>query len=334
MNKPFALIVLGALIACAWSRTASATDLDGLAWESPSAATLRELPTTPGVRAVRDSAGHLGYLGGTLAGQPVQSWRFTLPADNRLPRLAVRFDAAANAAFSDLHRLLADKYGTPDEFENAARRDALWTLGPSAVLSGQTRHALLSDFTSGRDAHAEVVFFELPTPSADAPRSDVRYTLRRDPHPTPAQLDAYHRITDAMDRAVRFYNEFTVGIVKTDTVFLDPNEETAEGNINGEIHFGPTDISVRTALHEISHTVGIGTTPPYHRLTVDERFVGKHALAQLRAITGEEHLILHADTWHFWPYGLNNPGEDHSIWDYIDHCQMVSAALQDCREVR
>ena len=135
-----------------------------------------------------------------------------------------------------------------------------------------------------------------------------------------------------MDRAVRFYDEFTVGIVKTDTVFLDPNEETAEGNINGEIHFGPRDISLRTALHEISHTVGIGTTPPYHRLTVDERFIGKHALAQLRAITGEEHLILHADTWHFWPYGLNNPGEDHSIWDYIDHCRMVSAICQDIRE--
>ena len=63
------------------------------------------------------------------------------------------------------------------------------------------------------------------------------------------------------------------------------------------------------------------------------RFIGKHALAELRVHHRRRaRLILHADTWHFWPYGLNNPGEDHSIWDYIHHCQMVSAILQDCRE--
>ena len=332
MNLPLVLSALAVMLVSGIP-VAVAADLDGLDWESPSAAIHRELASARGVTVGRDNDAHRSYLGGTLAGQPVRSWRFALAADGRPPRLAVRFAPAANAsAYPDLHRLLAERYGVPDEFENTERRDALWTLGPSAVVPGQTRRALLTTLLSGRDAHAELIFFDEPAPSPDTPRSDLRYTLRRDPDPTPAQRDAYRRITDAMDRAIRFYNEYTVGIVKTDTVFLDPNEVTAEGNINGEIHFGPNDISLRTALHEISHTVGVGTTPPYHRLTVDERFIGKHALAELRALTGEDRLILHADTWHFWPYGLNNPGEDHSIWDYLDHCRMVSAICQDIRE--
>ena len=332
MNKPSVVAALCLLLALAVAPAASALDLDALAWESPAAVIQHAMAAAPGVASVRDSAGHVSYAGGAFAGQPVQTWRFTVAADDRLPRLALRFTPAAAPA--GVQRLFAEKYGPPDAFEDDSRRDSFWTLGPSAVLPGQSRHALLTVFNSGRDPHAELVLFDSPAPSPGIPRSDVRYTLRRAPNPTPAQLDAYRRITDAMDRAVRFYNEYTVGIVKTDTAFLDPDQETAEGNINGEIHFGPRDISLRTALHEISHTVGIGTTPPYHRLTVDERFIGKHALAQLRVITGEDHVILHADTWHFWPYGLNNPGEDHSIWDYLDHCHMVSAICQDLREFR
>ncbi len=284
------------------------------------------------VVAVKDSANHLSYRGGTFAGQPVQSWRYTLAASGRTPQLALRF-AASDTTFATLRRLLTEASGPPDEFRSDTRRDALWTRGPSEVDAGQTRHILLTSLAPGRDRRVEMTFFDGPTP-VGAPRSELRYVLRRDPHPTPAQVDAYRRIAEAMDGAVRFYEKFTVGLVKNDVAFLDQAEATAEGNVNGNIRFGPTDISLRTALHEMSHTVGIGTTPEYHRLTVNERFIGKHALAQLRAITGDDHAILHADTWHFWPYGLNNPGEDHSIWDYIYHCQMVSAILQDCRELR
>ena len=312
-----------------------AADLAEPPWEVPSAIIQRQMAADPAVATVRDSASHLSYRGGSLFGQPVQSWRYTLASAHQPPQLAVRFaaTAAAVAAYTDLHRPLVQANGTPDEFQNDARRDALWTTGPSKAFPGLTRNVLLTAITSGREQRVELTFYDAPTPP-DVTRSALHYGLQRDPHPTPAQLDAYRRITDAMDRAVRFYEKYTVGLTKTDIVFLDPSEETAEGNVNGNIQFGPGDISLRTALHEISHTVGIGTTPAYHRLTINGRFVGKHALVQLRAITGDDHAILHADTWHFWPYGLNNPGEDHSIWDYIYHCQMVSAILQDCREVR
>ncbi len=329
MHKPLVIATVSALVALAGS-SASATDLASLPWEASPDSIRRQMASDPSATAVKDSANHLSYRGGTLAGQPVQAWRWTPPAPGAPPQLAVRF--VSSDARPALYRELGRKYGSPDEFQNSTRRDALWTTGPSATVADMTGNVLLTVVTSGRDTHTDLTFFDSPTPAG--PRSDLRYTLRRDPHPTPAQLDAYVRITDAMDRAVRFYDRYTVGIVKTDTVFLDPGEATAEGNVNGDIRFGPTDISLRTALHEMSHTVGIGTTPQYHRLTVNERFIGKHALAQLRAITGDDHAILHADTWHFWAYGLNHVGEDDSIWDYIHHCQMVSAILQDCRELQ
>ena len=309
-------------------------DLAEPPWEAPATTISRQMAADPAVATVKDSADHLSFRGGTLFGQPVQAWRFTLASPGKPPQLAIRFAPSANGGVSpDPAALLVGKYGLPDEFQDATRRDALWNPGPSAAFPGMTQNILLTVVAAGRDSRVELTFFDTPTPSG-SPRSHLHYTLRHAPQPTPAQLDAYRRITGAMDRAVRFYERYTVGIVKIDEVFLDPLEATAEGNISGNIQFGPNDISVRTALHEMAHTVGIGTTPAYHRLTVNERFIGKHALAQLRAITGDDQAVLHADTWHFWPYGLNNPGEDHTIWDYIHHCQMVSAILQDCREVR
>ena len=323
--------------AAAWFAAVSfaraADPADPPPWEAPAAVIVRQMAAVPAVAAIKDSAGHLSYRGGTLFGQPVQTWRFTPAASGRGPELAVRLAAVDDDADTALAALLTGKHGPPDEFRDDTRRDALWNAGPSAAFPGQTQNLLLTVVAAGRDHRAELTFFDSPTPGG-ASRTALRYTLLRDPHPTPAQFDAYRRIADSMDRAVRFYERWTTGIVKSDAVRLEPSEATAEGNVNGNIQFGPTDISLRTALHEMSHTVGIGTTPEFHRLTVNEHFVGKHALAQLRAITGDDHAVLHADTWHFWPYGLNNPGEDHSIWDYIHHCQMVSAILQDCRELR
>ena len=213
----------------------------------------------PTVAATRDSANHLSYRGGAFFSQPVQSWRFTAPTSTQPPQLAIRF--APGVTGLDLRRLLVEKYGSPDEFQGDTRRDALWTAGASAVLPGLTRNILLTVLTPGREPpHAELTFFDSPA-SPNSARSELRYTLQRDPHPTPAQQDAYRRVAAAMDAAVRFYDKYTAGIVKTDTVFLDPSEATAEGNINGNIQFGPGDISLRTALHEMSHTAGIGTTP-------------------------------------------------------------------------
>ena len=157
----------------------------------------------------------------------------------------------------------------------------------------------------------------------------VTYTLTRSAQPTAAESAAYDKIVPAMDMAVAYYNCFT-GITKADTVTYNASVATADGNVNGSIRFGSTDsMNYITAMHEISHTVGIGSSQ-FDTLVVDGIFTGTNATSQLRAITGNATDQLHADTQHFWPNGLNYTTEVTSVpRDLINHCLMVIAIRKD-----
>jgi hypothetical protein len=54
-----------------------------------------------------------------------------------------------------------------------------------------------------------------------------------------------------------------------------------------------------------------------------------NATAELRAITGNAMDVLHCDSQHFWPYGLNYVTEAHSTEDLVDHCRIVTAIRKD-----
>ncbi len=158
---------------------------------------------------------------------------------------------------------------------------------------------------------------------------DITYTLRKDSNPTSDQQNAYGLITTAMDRAVQYYDCYT-NITKAETVVYEPTVSTADGNINGTIRFGQTPyMEYITAMHEIAHTVGVGTDSKWPGLVVDGIFTGQHATDQLRAITGNSTDQLSADTQHFWPYGLNYTSEVKSEADVVDHCLMVVAIRWD-----
>jgi hypothetical protein len=111
--------------------------------------------------------------------------------------------------------------------------------------------------------------------------------------------------------------------------------QTADGNINGSLRFGSntTYMDYRTCLHEISHTVGIGQASNWSSFISNGLFTGTNANAQLRAIDARLAMPgdgkLHADTQHFWPYGINQQSEVKSEADLIAHCQMVVAIRQD-----
>jgi len=133
------------------------------------------------------------------------------------------------------------------------------------------------------------------------------------------------RIIHAMDTAVALYNEvgdFNIHL----TVIYDPGVPTAQANYNGTIWFGGM-IGTRVALHEISHTLGIGT---YHRwgdLAVDGKWTGKEGKKLLQELDGPN-AVLYADTMHFWPYGLNYDSEASEL-NYIRHIKMVRALQRD-----
>lgn len=132
-----------------------------------------------------------------------------------------------------------------------------------------------------------------------------------------------------MDTAVRYYNCYT-NINKSINVSYVPSVATADGNINGSIRFGSTASMNRvTAMHEISHTVGIGTASNWSSFVVGGKFTGANALAQLLAIPNRLADTIGADTQHFWPYGLNYESEGQNESDLIAHCQMVVAMRKD-----
>jgi len=157
----------------------------------------------------------------------------------------------------------------------------------------------------------------------------VTYTLTKSANPTADEQKSYDLITEAMDKAVEYYNCYT-NITKATTVTYVPSVETADGNSNGSIRFGGKDyMEYITAMHEIAHTVGVGTVSQWSTHVVNGIWNGAQATARLRELTGIADDEVHGDTQHFWPYGLNYTSEVKSETDVIDHCYIVVALRAD-----
>jgi len=162
----------------------------------------------------------------------------------------------------------------------------------------------------------------------------ITYTLAKSASPTATEQAAYDKIKTAMDKAISYYDCYT-SITKSLNVSYVPSVETADGNANGSMRFGmnTTYMDYRTAMHEIGHTVGIGQASNWGSFLSGGLFTGSHAAAQLKAINAKLatplYTEVHADTQHFWPYGINQQSEVKSEADLIAHCQMVVAIRED-----
>ncbi|KAJ2969577.1 hypothetical protein NUW58_g9954 [Xylaria curta] len=87
----------------------------------------------------------------------------------------------------------------------------------------------------------------------------LNWTLQKAGNPTTDQADAYKRIESAMTLAVARYARFT-SASKNIKVYYSPGVPTAEASYNGDLRFGSdrSYMTERTAMHEISHTLGVG----------------------------------------------------------------------------
>jgi len=132
-------------------------------------------------------------------------------------------------------------------------------------------------------------------------------------------------IVAAMDEGVAHYNAYGY-FPKALTVNYDTNVPTANGNYNGRINFGG-QISPRTAIHEIGHTLGVGTVAAWSTYNGGGTWSGARANARIQLYDGPSATI-GCDTQHFWPYGLNFAPED-AYLTRIRHVRMVAALRWD-----
>jgi hypothetical protein len=136
---------------------------------------------------------------------------------------------------------------------------------------------------------------------------------------------AKDRIVKSMDEAVAIYNA-NGNFDKVDTAAYSPGTPTADSNFAGWIRFGGM-ISTRVALHEIAHSLGVGTAPNWGKFAVNGVFTGKYATEMLRSFDGPT-AVLHCDRQHIWPYGLNFDSEGGPT-NFKRNVRMVAAIRVD-----
>lgn len=163
--------------------------------------------------------------------------------------------------------------------------------------------------------------------ASQAKLATITWTLQRANNPSPDQQEAYGRITSAMNAAVARYNNLS-DLGKNITVQYDPGVPTADGNINGTIRFGNRAyMTERTALHEIAHTIGVGTSGRWASLSSGGTWHGTEATRLVRQYDGAA-ATLSAGGGHFWPYGLNYDNE-FSQTAADRHVNIVAAMVRD-----
>ncbi|MFF3707965.1 hypothetical protein [Streptomyces phaeochromogenes] len=166
-----------------------------------------------------------------------------------------------------------------------------------------------------------------PVPREQVAAATITWTLERAANPTQDQQTAYNLITTAMNAAVTRYNNVS-DLGKTITVRYDPGVPTADGNINGTIRFGNRGyMTERTALHEIAHTIGVGTSSGWSSLGGSGTWRGAQATALVKQFDGSG-ATLSTGGGHFWPYGLNYENEFSST-AANRHVQIVAAMVRD-----
>jgi hypothetical protein len=204
-----------------------------------------------------------------------------------------------------------------------------WT-GTNPVPSGFTLNGVACTGATVPTSSPTVKPSAPPSTSAACPYTGhITYRLTRASAPTPAQQNAYNLITTAMNQALAVYNCHT-DITKALNVSYEPSVATADANYNGTIRFGATSSMQRiTAMHEIGHTLGVGTVSGWSARLSGGVWTGGNANAVLRAITGDPGAAVHGDAAHFWPYGLNYPSEVKSEADLINHCKVVMGLRRD-----
>ncbi|GGH67108.1 hypothetical protein HNQ91_001726 [Filimonas zeae] len=146
---------------------------------------------------------------------------------------------------------------------------------------------------------------------------------------TGVPADVQTRITNAMNDACARYNAGANWPARTLTVQYNTGVATADGSTNGNIRFGPTASyqGVRTAMHEIAHTYGVGLSSGWSANISSGLFVGTNTVDVIKTYDGTS-AVINTGGGHFWPYGLNYDSEWSAAGAYR-HVKLVWAMRSD-----
>ncbi len=147
----------------------------------------------------------------------------------------------------------------------------------------------------------------------------------------------YTRVNTAMKSAVDYYNSLTSIKGLSLSVNYGSGTPTAEASYGGWMRFGPLASyqQVGTALHEMAHTIGVGThwywyTTPTSPLKASGKWLGKRATAVLNFMDGTAGAQISGDATHGWPYGINGAFEDAGTdWLYTLNALLMQGFGED-----
>ena len=133
---------------------------------------------------------------------------------------------------------------------------------------------------------------------------NVTYNLNvdKDAYPTEYQL-----IKTAMDSACSLFNQYTPFSADI-YVYMSSGIPTAQASYHGSIGFGSNTwyMWVGTAIHEMDHYFGSGTSNEWWNHMVNGSWTGTVANNLMQTIEG---VNISGDSQHFWPCGINQRTE-------------------------
>ncbi len=133
---------------------------------------------------------------------------------------------------------------------------------------------------------------------------NVTYNLAVDPVANPTE---YELIKTAMDSACYYFNKYTPFSANI-YVYYNSGIPTAQASYYGSIGFGSNQryMWVGTAMHEMDHYFGSGTSNEWWALMTDGTWDGSSANALGQEISSS---VIYGDSQHFWPHGINQKEE-------------------------
>lgn len=215
------------------------------------------------------------------------------------PELKISFNATTGITF-DITRGEPGGVASVLQASDPSLPLVQWTAVTTRTLNSNG----VSSATIQIDPTAPHRFYQLRVNSRPTPAGSLRYNLAAGNENWPANIRA--QIVYAMDGAVAQYNRWGT-FNKTLTANYNAGVPTAQAGYSGWIDFGG-QIGYRTALHEIAHTLGVGTAPNYGNFISNGLWTGSQAIQQLRVFDGPT-ANLNTDGTHIWPYGLNFDNE-------------------------